>query len=210
MKVYIPFNMIVDTDFGVIRFVEDVNRLSEYPVNKLKSFLINRKNENPIPEYCELRNAYEMPSYNLLMETEKYYNAILKLSKVTDIMSLVINTHKLGLASEMDIIIGCNTETEIQHLKDILSKLKYGIKMDLNSNIKLNDFDYIFTKCLDEYYVDYLINNGINRKRLYVADYKFNTIIDPESKKVGINPELHMALESEGIIVSTITVYNKK
>ena len=210
MKVYIPFNMIVDTDFGVIRFVEDVNRLSEYPVNKLKSFLINRESENPIPEYCELRNVYCVASYNLLMETEKFYNAILKLSKVTDIMSLVINTHKLGLASEMDIIIGCNTEMEIQHLKDILSKLRYGIKIELNSNIKLNDFDYVFTKCLDEYYVEYLISNGINRKRLYVADYKFNTIIDPESKKVGINPELHMELESHGIIVSTISIYNKK
>ena len=210
MKVYIPFNMIVDTDFGVVRLVEDINRISEYPVDKLKSFLLNRESENPIPEYCDLRNAYCVASYNLLMETEKYYNAILKLSKVTDIMSLVINTYKLGLSNEMEITIVCNTEIEETHLKNILSKLKYPFEIKLNNEIKLNDFDYIFTKYLDKYYMDYLMKNNISGKRLYVADYKFNTIIDQESNAIGIDPNFHLVLESKGIIVSTISIYNKK
>ena len=41
MKVYVPFNTIVDIDFGVIRVIESVIGITEYPTNKLKSFLLN-------------------------------------------------------------------------------------------------------------------------------------------------------------------------
>lgn len=210
MKVYIPFNMIVDTDFGIIRVVESVNKISEFSINKIKSYLINRKDENPIPEYCELRNAKMMPSLRLLMETEKYYNIILKLSGLTDILSFVINTYKLGLSNELEITVGCNSEIEIKYFKSILSSLNYTINTVLNSDTNLGDYDYIFVKYLDKYYVDYLINNNINAKRLYVADYKFNTILDEENNTFIIDPLLHMRLDSEGFVVSTISVYNKK
>ena len=42
MKLYIPFNMIIDTDVGIIRLVERLYDLSEYPINSLKSFLLRR------------------------------------------------------------------------------------------------------------------------------------------------------------------------
>ena len=211
MKVYIPFNMIVDVDFGIIRLIEKANNLKdEYPVNKLKSFLLKRENENPIPEYSKLRGIGLGDSYNLIMGDEKYYNMALKLSSLTDILSFVINTHKLGVANEMKITVVCNTENEIEYFKSITSSLKYSIDIELNMNIKLDDYDYIFIKYLDEYYIDYLVRSGIKGKRLYVADYAFNTILDPESNMNVIKPEFHLVLDSIGCVVSTISVYNKK
>lgn len=210
MKVYVPFNTIVDIDFGVIRVIESIIGITEYPTNKLKSFLINRENEDPIPEYCKLRGIEDSLRLDVLLENNKYYNLILKMSNLTDILALVINTHKLGLSNEMEMIIACNTEDEMKHIRSVLSSLKYNIHIQLNTNLKLNDFDYIFTKYMDKYYIDYLIDNNINRKRLYVADYRFNTILDPETNEVGINPDYHLRLESEGIIVSTVSLYNKK
>lgn len=210
MKVYIPFNTIVDIDFGVIRVIENITGISEYPTNKLKSFLLNRENEDPIPEYCKLRGIEDSLRLDVLLEDKEYYKLILKVSNLTDILALVINTYKLGLSNEMEMIIACNTEDEMNYLKSVLSSLKYNIHMDLNTNLKLNDFDYIFTKYMDEHYINYLIDNEINRKRLYVADYRFNTIVDPETGDIGINPDYHLRLESEGIIVSTVSLYNKK
>ena len=210
MKVYIPFNMIVDTDFGVIRLVEKLYKVSELPVDKVKSFLIKRINEDPVQEYCELRKINEVYKnvYEVIMK--KFYSSVLKLSKITDILAFVINTHKLGFSNEVEITIGCNTEEELEFFNKFISSLKYTIDTNLNSNIKLNDYDYIFIRCLDEYYVDYLINNKISGKRLYVADYRFNTIVDEEKGDVIINPLSHLQLESNGNIVSLISVYNKK
>ena len=209
MKLYIPFNMVVDTDFGIIRIIEKLYKIPEYPVDKIKSFLLKREIENPVYEYCELRNIeYDQYLYEEIIE--KHYDTVLKLSCLTDILSFIINTYKLGLSNEVEITVGCNYDSEIKFLKQILSASKYSVNSKLNTDIKLNDFDYIFTRCLDEFYVEYLIDNGINGKRLYVADYRFNTIIDEESKSVIINPLLHIKLESEGIIVSTISIYNKK
>lgn len=210
MKLYIPFNVIVDTDFGLLRLTEKLYKIPEYSVNKLKSFLIHRKNENPIPEYCELRGLKDAPDYLYMLMLEKHYESVLKLSQLTDIISFVINTYKLGLSNEVEITIACNTEEEIKFFKKIVSSLKYTFNMDLNQNINLNDFDYIFTKCLDVYYVDYLVDSGINAKRLYVADYEFNTIVDKETNTTIIDPVLHMRLENEGFVVNTVSLYNKK
>ena len=83
--------------------------------------------------------------------------------------------------------------------------------MCLNTDIVLNDFDCIFTKFIDNYYVDYLLDTvQIKGKRIYVADYNFNTIYDDEHELVIIDPEIHIRLESEGNIISLVTLYNKK
>ena len=94
MKVYIPFNMIIDTDFGMIRLIEKIHNLSEYPVNKLKSFLLKREYENPIPEYNKVRQI-NMSEYAYDILLDKYYNMLLSLSTETDMISFVINTYKI-------------------------------------------------------------------------------------------------------------------
>lgn len=209
MKLYIPFNMIVDVDVGVLRLIEKIHKLPEYSVNKIKSFLIKRENEDPIPEFSTLRGIQSSDGlYGIMLESR--YQGVINASGMTDILSFVINTYKLGLSNEMEITIGCNRPYEIEYLKSKLSALNYSMDMQLNKDIKLKDFDYIFTKVLDQYYVDYLENNDVRGKRLYVADYRFNTLIDEESQSIIIDPIQHMRLESMGIIVSTVSIYNKK
>lgn len=211
MKLYIPFNMIVDTDFGVVRYTERYFNISEYPINKLKSFLLHRTEENPIPEYCDLRKLDKEKIDGLYEEMlEKYYSSVLKFSNMTDLLSFIINTYKLGLSNDMEITIGCNTEEELEFFNRSVSSLNFTITTVLNESINLNDFDYIFTKYLDTYYVDYLFNNKIHAKRLYVANYGFNTLLDEETGYQMIDPVLHMRLESEGFVVNTISLYNKK
>lgn len=211
MKLYIPFNLLVDTDYGIIRLVEKLYDIPEYSVDKVKSFLLTRENEDPIIEYCNLREIdYEedIINYNHIIENE--YKKILPLSKLTDIVSFVINTYKLGLSNELEITIGCNYDFEIEHLQKRLSKLNYTLDIVLNSDIKMDSFDYIFTKVLDKHYVNYLETNNIRGKRLYVANYAFNAVVDEEKQSYVIDPTLHLHLESMGIVVNTVTIYNKK
>lgn len=209
MKVYIPFNMIIDTDFGVIRLIEIVQNISKYPTNKLKSFLLKRTNENPIPEYKKLRNL-DISEYSYDIILDKYYEDILPLSEVTDMMSFIINTNKLGFSNEICIVVGCDMESEISYLHSILN-MKYSIETCLNTDIRLNDFDYIFTKYLNYQYVNYLLNvEKISAKRIYVADYSFNTLYDNKTNKNIIDPDIHMELESQGNILCLISLYNKK
>lgn len=211
MKVYIPFNMIVDTDFGIIRLTEKLNNISEYSVNQIKSFLLKRYFENPVPEYCRLRELDNTSEYLYDVLLSKFYEKILPKSTLTDMIAFVINTYKLGLANEVNIIIGCDYECEIDYLKSILSSIDYDIEMDLNINIKLNDYDCIFTKYIDEFYVEYLVENiKLEGKRIYVADYNFNTLYDDESKERIISPVLQIPLESNGNIIHLVSLYNKK
>lgn len=210
MKIYIPFNMIIDTDFGMIRLIEEIQDLHGYPVNKLKSFLINRENENPISEYNKVREIDIIESaYDLILD--KYYKMLLPSSSVTDMLAFVINTYKLGLSNEVEITIGCDLECEIDYIKSLLSELKYSFDIELNMNIDLNNYDCIFTKFMDKYYVDYLLDTvKISGKRIYVADYNFNTLYDTENGLKIIDPELHIRLESDGNVVSLVSLYNKK
>lgn len=210
MKVYIPFNMIIDTDFGIIRVIEKLNKITEYSTNKLKSFLLKRYNENPIPEYCKLRNL-DSSEYLYDFILQKSYDKILRISTLTDMISFVINTYKLGLYNEVNIMIGCDYESEIEYLKSLLSSLDYDIDMSLNTDINLNDYDCIFTKYLDEHYVNYLINTvKIEKKRIYVADYNFNSLYDEDSNQRIISPLLQIPLEANGNIIHLVSLYNKK
>lgn len=209
MNVYIPFNMIVDIDSGVIKLVELIQNIEPYSDNKLKSFLINRKEINPIPEYKQARGFYVLDStYEIILD--KYYKDALKLSIITDLIGLAINTYKLGMGKQVNVVIGCDEELEAEYLKSIL-KIDYKINICLNKDIKLKNFDCIFIKYIDDTYCDYLIQDEeISAKRIYVADYFFNTLYDSESKQKIIDPVLQLKMEEYGNILSLVSLYNKK
>ena len=210
MKVYIPFNMIVDTDFGIVRILENMNKIPEYSANQIKSFLLKRYNINVIPEYSMLRDI-SADEYLYDMILQNFYDKLLPVSGLTDMVSFIINTYKLGLYNDVNIMVGCNYDSEIEYLKSILSSIDYDIDMSLNMDINLNDYDCIFTKYIDEFYVDHLVNRvKIKGKRIYVADYNFNTLYDDETNERIINPLLQIPLEANGNIVHLVSLYNKK
>lgn len=209
MKLYIPFNMIIDTDAGVVRVAEKMHNIPEYPVNKLKSFLLNRTDINPLPEYAKLRKV-EIPDYAYNSIITVGYPSVLALSFITDILAFVINTYKLGYSNDINITIGCDNPQEIEHLKKVLSNLEFSLNITLNSKLDLNDFDYIFTKYINEFYVDDIVNNKkLTAKRLYISDHKLNTLSDENGNKI-IDIQYHIPLESNGIVLNLISIYNKK
>lgn len=210
MKVYIPFKMIVDTDSGILRLIEKVQQVPEYSINEMKSFLLNRGKENPVIDFNKERKLEIMEQvYDEILD--RFYEKILPLSLTTDLISFIINTYKLGFSNELEITIACNYELEMEYLKSITSSLPYSLNMEFNTDLNLNRFDCIFIKYLDEFMVDYLIDIiKLEGKRIYVADYNFNTLYDTESKTKIIDPYLHLKLESNGNIVSLVSLYNKK
>ena len=212
MKVYIPFNMIVDTDFGVVRLLEKVQGTKPLSTNKIKSFLLKRKNENPIPEFCELLGmGDEISSYAYEVMMDKFYTSVLKLSAETDLISFIINTYKFGLNNEVEIVVGCDEEIEIKYLNSLLRNMKLSINCILNSDVKLDEFHSIFVKVIDQAYIDYLIGTAkISGKRIYVADYSFNTLYDKESEQKIIHPMYQIQLENEGNVLCTVSLYNKR
>jgi hypothetical protein len=207
-KVYIPFNMIIDTDFGLIRLLEKTQNLKQFSVNKLKSFLIKRNSVNPITDYRKITNVnISDAAYDRVLD--KYYDKVLLESTVTDLIAFVINTHKLGLTDELSIVVGCDFQSEIDFLDKISTSIEYNIETCLTEETDLNEYDYIFIKHFDECYIDYLINVvKLKAKRIYVADYNFNKIY--ENGEYIFDPELHLLLNSEGNILSSVTLYNKK
>jgi len=209
-SIYIPFNMIIDIDSGVLRLIEKVEKIDELPNNKLKSFLLRRHNENPILEYCKLRDINVLEStYDIILE--KFYKAAINLSLKTDLIGFIINTYKLGVSNEVIITVGCNNEYEIEYINSVLSSFKIKVNAVLSEKIDLNEYDCIFTKVMDEYYLEYLTDIvKIHGKKIYVADYMFNTINDTEKGIYAIDPAIHIKLESNGNILFFVSVYNKK
>lgn len=212
MKVYIPFNMIVDTDFGAVRLLEKVQGSKPLSTNKIKSFLLKRKNENPIPEFCELLGMEDdISNYAYEVMMDKFYTSVLKLSTQTDLLSFIINTYKLGLNNEVEIVVGCDEEIEIEYLTHLISAMNLNIKYILNTEANLEEYDSIFIKTIDQAYVDYLmIIAKVSGKRLYVADYSFNTLYDKESDQKIISPIYQIQLENEGNVLCTVSLYNKR
>lgn len=209
MKLYIPFNMVIDTDVGIIRVAEQVQDIPEYPINKLKSFLLKRENINPLPEYSKVRRI-EIPDFAYDSIITKAYPIVLLCSIPTDIILFVINTYKMGYSNDIEITIGCDTQQEIDHLKKVFNKFEYSLDIKLNSNIDLNNYEYIFNKYIDEFYVDDLVNNKkLTAKRLYISDHNFNTLTDEKGNKI-IDINYHIPLESNGIVLNLISMYNKK
>lgn len=208
-NVCIPFDMIVDTDYAVIRLVEETQQLKPMYDKKLKKFLVEREYENPIIEFNKLKRINIMEeTYDRLIE-EKYYSKLLNLATFTDMINFVIMTNDLSVSSEMRITIACNTEIEKDFLIKNMKKIQVPVNIELFRNLDLNNFDSIFTKYIDQNYIDYLLDTvKFHGAKLYVADYNFNTIIDEETGTKGILPEYHLALESEGILVFTVSLYN--
>lgn len=208
MKLYIPFNMIIDTDYGVIQVIDEVQEIPHLNKNQIKSFLLNRRNENLISEYNKIRNIQLIESaYDLILDD--HYKLVLSLSEITDIIGFVINTHKFGLTRDLKITVGCDLDVEREFIQQKLQGIAFNCVM--NSDIKLDQFDYIMAKSLDESYADYLLDvENLEGKRIYVADYHFNTLYSEETHEHIIDPFVQMKFESKGNILCLITPYNKK
>ena len=81
MKVYIPFNMIVDTDFGIIRIIEFFNQLPKYDNNQVKSFLLKIKSLMK-----KALNLTTKGNYQLLLHIKRLVRLMFKKMKEYQLM----------------------------------------------------------------------------------------------------------------------------
>lgn len=178
MSPLIPFNMVVDTDFGLLCIVMkkylddsvfDVNFFKGQTIKSLVKKLYFRDEKNPLL-LC-LRDEYKDKAddfYNQFMERE--YEAILGKSCITEIYRLI---ELYNAQSEIKVTIVCENELEIQLLKKHESLTKANIVLFDEAKKYLRSHHQFYFKYLEDIkrYTKYLKN-----RTLYFANYKFNRL----------------------------------
>lgn len=208
MSPLIPFNVIVDTDVGLLSLI-----LKEYmdpsvfnkdfffdkTVSQLVYDLYTRKEENPIllcikDEYKDYADDY----YNQFMERE--YQKILNKSVVTEFYRLV---RLYNNESEIRLTIVCEREEEIEELRKLDNTKSCNIELskDLNPRL-LKTYNQFFFKSIGDIipYTKYLLN-----KTIYIANYGFNI-----SENGGFVSNPLIDLLSNNNRLNVIDVYNMK
>ncbi len=177
MSPLIPFNTIVDTDFGLLCLVKqryldesvfDKQFFEGKSVKSLTRDLYLRKEKNPLL-LCIKDNYRESADkfYSQFMERE--YNSILNLSVVTEFYGLA---RLYSNEPEIKVTILCNTEEEISLLsgRESMRKCKFVLKSDMNEKKYGMHKQYFFKYYEDiEQYLKILFD-----KTLYFVNYSFN------------------------------------
>lgn len=178
MSPLIPFNLIIDTDFGLLCLIKqryldesvfDEKFFKNKSVRNLVSEIYSRKEKNPL--YLFIKDEYKDSAdkfYNQFMERE--YDSILNLSATTEFYRLA---RMFSNEPEIKVTIVCNTQKEFDLLsshKEGLGKCRLELKSDLD-NVKLGIINQYFFKCIDDY-IEY--KKWLKNKTVYFANYSFN------------------------------------
>lgn len=183
VKPLIPFDVIVDTDFGLLRLIKDkyCNKQMFYTqvfLNKnidLLWLLYNRTNVNPLQVIARDEDHFEIYDnyYKEFMSTQ--YTNILARSIFTEIYKLL----KITLKTEKAVVptIVCKTNEEKEYLlnedKELFSQLPIILAPNMKLAVTIHpDINAIFTRYFPSEPLSYKdITDGIS---LYVAGYRYN------------------------------------
>ncbi len=216
-KVYVPANMLIDFDFGICSFLVIADNKPKVD-NRIKRILRDRKKEVPIEEFIEKYpitedgSKFTNENYGIFFD-EEIRNKIFALSTWNEnILSLVTTPYAFGLNNDIQCIIGYDYPEELEIIKhaeeNIRSKANIILPAMKNSDINITDYDSILVRTLDRAYVDYLVSKKVNKTKIYVADYKFNTVGVDDKKSIPF--DLMADLEKNGNMVFTISMYKDK
>lgn len=200
----IPFNLIVDTDFGLIQLIKEkyydksvFTAVLEAEREQIIYFLYSRKNINPLSEFIheEIDQDTIDSLYNEFIEKE--YDNILKRSTTTDFYNLVkIFNNSDGAINP---IILCKNESE-ELFVNKLSKVE-EINPPLSTlvgdynDIDISAYDPIYFK----YYTDSLkVLDKLYGKNLYIANYEFNFNYTKDNDRI-LLPDISVLLLDHNI-----------
>ncbi|MCM1219685.1 MAG: hypothetical protein NC548_34830 [Lachnospiraceae bacterium] len=178
MSPLIPFNMVVDTDLGLLCIVMkkyldgsvfNLDFFKGQTVKSLVTKLYFREEKNPLL-LC-LRDEYRDKAdlfFDQFMERE--YKEILGKSCITEVYRLV---EVYNAQSEIKVTIVCDNELEIELLKKHPSLTKANIVMYDEAKKYLKSHHQFYFKYLEDIkrYTKFLKN-----RTLYFANYKFNKL----------------------------------
>lgn len=187
IKVLMPFNVLIDTDVGVWKLIQDEyhnevfflpGMLDVLDVHK-KYMMMTRDTRNPLLTILtEPSEELADDFYNQFMEKE--YNNILEKSPTTDVCK-ILDTMRVTKSNIIRLTILCRNEEEKQCIldRDIVHD---SIIVGEMEKISLSEYGVIFikdVKDLDRF-------RRVEGKILYIANYGFNIYKDQES----VNPIL--------------------
>jgi len=179
----IPFDCFIDIDLGLIMLLKEKYNnpkiIYDSILNEKTLFIIylllNRSDENPLS--IILKDEYSS-NQNTLRDQfiEREYDEILKLSKPNKILELMIMMYESNV---VDIDILCSNTKEQDYLTKLFKDRKINSFVNQNLNtVDISKYDSIFIKN----YKDIIKYKGLEKKNIYVLDYKFNTELDPNKK----------------------------
>lgn len=182
-----PFEVLIDTDVGLwnlisseykneIFFLPGMLKLSD---SHRKYFMVVRENRNPLMTLVsEPSQELADDFYSQFMEKE--YDNILSLSPNTDVCK-VLDLMRKSNSSIIRLTILCENEKQ----KELILRrnlMHDNIIVSDKSSISLSEYGTMFVKDvsdLDKYRI-------VEGKTIYVANYGFNILMDPEN----VNPLL--------------------
>lgn len=209
LNVLIPFNMIIDTEMGLLKLIQfDYNNTEYfYPgiINGDDTFkkyvLLTRNERNPL---CVAVKDEKMDCADDLYKQfiEKEYSSILQLSPPTALRDVgaILRT---SIDKVVKINILCETDDEIELL--VNRQVPYDdIVKGTPETISISQYNVLFvkdTKDLTRY-------KDVEGKEIYVADYEFNILRDPNNEDLLINPEyIFDYISTNGFNIASVYVF---
>ena len=181
IKVLMPFDVLIDTDVGLWNLISTDYRndvfflpgMLNMTESHKKYFMVVRDTRNPLMTILsEPSEELADDFYNQFMEKE--YSNILKVSPNTDVCR-VLDVMKKSNSSIIRITVLCDNEEQKQEVLD-RHLMHDSIIIGKRSTLSLSDYGTIFVKDIND--LDKF--RHIEGKSIYVANYGFNILMDPD------------------------------
>lgn len=185
IKILLPFETVIDIDIGLWNIIKYqynnhaffLERLINTSEANQKYFMMVRENRNPLLTLLtEPSEELADDFYSQFMEQE--YDNILELSPNTDICKM-LDSMKRDKSSIIRAAILCKDEKQ-KHIIETRNIRHDSIIISDYNRVSLKDYGTIFVKDikdLDKYRI-------VEGKTIYVANYGFNILMDPDK----VNP----------------------
>lgn len=190
INVLVPFDVLIDIDMGLLKLIEfDYHNedfflpgiLNTSETNQ-KYFLITRTSSNIIESLLTVEDKELAEDlYNQFMEKE--YDNILKLSCNTSICDLTLLL-RTNMNQVIRVTVLCSNEKEKKLIEDRRISVFRIIISDPDS-ININNYGTIFVKNVD----DLDKYRRVEGKTIYVPNYGFNVINDPNYPNPILKPD---------------------
>ena len=175
----VPFNMIVDTDLGLWKLIQDQypntnffyqGLIYERDLNFMKYFMVSRLDKNPLkslmkPDYISQADSL----YDEFMDTK--YDEILKLSENTGIFELICRSK--GVNDIMRFTVLCKDQREVDEVLKRFNRYKVKVSTIIYEDLKkvdISSYGSIYIKDIH----DFFLYNKVEGKNVIVGNYGFN------------------------------------